>query len=181
MPAVKTRMPRPKEKSGKEAGEERMRKMLEDAFRQMQEQSLGRKLLSPEKLLEDVRAGSKKAAAATDRERTAHAESVTEALVNLGILDKDSGLWIKKQVTRVIIALETGAPWPRPAVATAELRAKVDRLIEQLADDDIVARGDAVEKLAEIGEAAVPQLLEASRSDNSETRLRARSILGVKE
>ena len=33
MPAVKTRMPRPKEKSRKEAGEERMRKMLEDAFR----------------------------------------------------------------------------------------------------------------------------------------------------
>lgn len=179
VPAVKSRMPVVKSAGGPEDRD--LEGMLEKITIQIEGQMTGgRKRVKPEEALSTLRTQAKAAAEAKPDAKAAAEEKVTEALIQLSVVEKDSAPWVKRRVARLVVALELKQPYPAPAPVTPELQARVKTLIEQLGEDDISVREKATADLVEIGEPAVPQLREACESSNAELKLRARQLLGIK-
>lgn len=172
VPAVKSRMPVVKSGSGLEEEAE--------TFTIFVNGQASRKRVKPEEALSALRTQAKEAVEAKPAAKAAAEEKVTEALIQLSVVDKESAPWVKRRVTRLVVALEMKQPYPAPAPATPGLQARVKALIEQLGEDEISVREKASADLVEIGEPAVPQLKEACESSNAELKLRARQLLGIK-
>ncbi len=174
VPAVKTKMPQ----VGEPTEREREMEMIIEALRERRGLE---KSKTPAELLTDLgfRAQAWSKAKAADRPATE--AGAADQLVQLGVLPKEAAPWLRRRVARLVLALESGADYPAPVRPSDELRARVARLVDAMGSDDPAERDRAYDELVEIGEAAVPQLEEASKSDDAEIRARARKLLGMKE
>jgi len=174
VPAVKTKMPSvdaPTER-------EREMEMIIEALRERR--GLESKKTAGE-LLTDLGARAQEWSRAKEADRPGAEARAAELLTQLGVLPKGAAPWLRRRVSRVVLALECGADYPAPARPSDALRARIAKLVDAMGGDDPAERDRAYDELVEIGEAAVPQIEEAATSEDAEIRARARKLLGIKE
>ena len=80
-------------------------------------------------------------------------------------------------VSALLVALASQFALGQPQESPAELAARIDKLIQQLDDDQFAAREQAEAELAAIGQPATARLLEATKDASAERRLRADKVL----
>ena len=97
---------------------------------------------------------------------------------SFAVVPEDGGGSPPETASEAVASEKAPEPAPKPAKADpAEQKERIDKLVKDLGHEDYAVRTAAQEELVEIGPAAIPQVREATRSDDPEVELRSKEIL----